>query len=89
MPNIKSKIKNVRRIEKQRAYNRAIKSRIHTAGKAIQKILSGEKQDKTDLQKKLSSFFKTIDKAERRNVMKKNTVARRKSYFAKLISSLK
>ena len=87
MPNIKSKIKNVRRIEKRRTYNRAIRSKIRTIAKRIDVCLQDDKKEenKEPLSKLLSLYFKAVDKAQKRNVLKPNTAARRKSKMSKLL----
>lgn len=87
MPNIKSKIKNVRRIDKRRLYNRAIRSKIRTLAKRIDVCLQEEKKEEKQetLSELLSLYFKAVDKAQKRNVLKPNTAARRKSKMSKLL----
>ena len=76
MANIKSKEKNIRRIEKKTAKNRAVKSKLRTAVKAAKlAILAKDK----DAKAKLSTAHKEIDKAVSKGVLHKQTGARKKS----------
>lgn len=88
MPNIKSKIKNVRRIEKRTLFNRSVKNRVRTLAKNILKSLEDYSEEKKEMVDKFFSlYFKAVDKAQKRNIIKKNSAARYKSRMAKIIST--
>ena len=76
MANIKSKEKNIKRIEKNTIRNRAIKSTVKTAvRKAKEAALAGSK----DTALLVSQAHKQIDKAVSKGVFHKNNGARKSS----------
>lgn len=87
MPNIKSATKRLRQNKKRKARNFAIKAKIKEIGKEIIKKLSANQSE--EAKKDLNMYFKTVDKAVSRGILKKNTGARRKSTFARAIFSQK
>ena len=88
MPNIKSKIKNTRRIEKRTVFNRAMKNKIKTLTKTIYGCLEDYAEEKKETVTKLFSlYYKAVDKALKRKIVKKNAAARHKSRMAKVISN--
>ena len=57
--------------------------------KTIKKFLSAvESKNNPEAQTALRLVYKKLDKAAKRNVLKKNTASRRKSRFSKLLNSL-
>lgn len=76
MANIKSKEKNIKRIEKATARNRAIKSRMRTAIKAAKIAILAKDANASTL---ISNAQKEIDKAVSKGVLHKNTGARKAS----------
>lgn len=84
MPNIKSAEKRVRQSEKNRARNRAAKSRIATARRPI---IEGA-ADKETMKKAVSTYASTLDKAVKQGIIKKNTADRRKSRAAKRLAKM-
>jgi len=87
MATSKSGNKSVKQAEARRVFNmrrlRAMKSSI----KQVKSLVSSN--DKNGAEKVLSQAYKTIDKATKRGILKKNTASRRKSKLARSISDLK
>ncbi len=84
MPITKSAQKAVRGSLRKKAFNdrrnRAMKELI----KKIEKIAKGDKTDKAETNKLLSSAFQAIDKAAKSGVIKKNNAAHKKSRLSRL-----
>jgi len=83
MPIIKSSIKDVRRIKTRTARNRAEKSRLRTAIKAVRAATTPE-----TAQAKLKEATKIIDKAWSHNVLKRETASRYKARLSALVAKL-
>ena len=83
MPNIKSAEKRIRQSEKNRAKNRAVKSKINTARKPV---LEG-KGDKETMAKAIAEYSSVLDKAVKQGVIKRNTADRRKARAAKRLAA--
>ncbi|MBN1587136.1 MAG: 30S ribosomal protein S20 [Candidatus Omnitrophica bacterium] len=78
--------KSIRQAAKRQVRNHGIKTEIRTRTKAVlSSIDSGEKQAAAEALKQLES---KMDKALKKGVMEKNTVARKKSRLAKRLSAL-
>lgn len=86
MPNIKSAAKRVRQTEVRTLRNRALKTRVKTFRKKLAAAVA-EKQKDLAVQT-LSELFAAADKAAKKNVLQKNTVARYKSAGARLLATL-
>ncbi len=85
MPNIKSAIKRVKVIETKTLKNTIRKSALKTTIKKCKEaIATGE--NKTDAYK---AATKALDKAAAKNLMHKNTAARKKSRLAKALNVAK
>ncbi len=85
MPNIKSAIKRVKVIETKTLKNTIRKSALKTTVKKCKEaIATGE--NKIDAYK---AATKALDKAAAKNLMHKNTAARKKSRLAKAINAAK
>jgi small subunit ribosomal protein S20 len=80
MPNLKSAKKRMRVSERQRRENYAVRSRVRRHRRRFLEALTG--QDKTVLQRAFSEYCSILDKAAKRNVLKKNTAIRYKSRAA-------
>lgn len=78
MPLIKSAIKRARQTTKRRERNIAIKKEVKNALRAFIDKPSAES---------LSAAYSEIDTAHKKNLIKKNTAARRKSNLAKIAKS--
>lgn len=73
---LKRDIQNIKR----RANNRSFKSRVKTALKSLDQVLS--QKDASQAQEKLSMLYKLIDKGVNSGIYKKNKSARMKSRIA-------
>ena len=80
MPIIKSAKKAARQAEKRTAHNQQIKKDIKLAVKAFKKTPTGEN---------LAKAQSEIDKAVKKNLLKKNTASRRKAALAKIAKAAK
>lgn len=82
MANIKSQIKDIKQNEVRRQRNIATRSAIKThTKKALDTAGTPEGQENLNL------AFRAIDRAVSKNVLKKNTAARKKSVLIKSVSS--
>lgn len=87
MPQRKSGIKELRVSRKKHLRNLDIKTDLKKTIKKFKSIVDAKKTD--EAKTLLSTVYKKLDKAAKRNVLKKNTAARRKSYFNRLLLSIK
>lgn len=86
MPVIKSAIKKARQDEKARKHNRGIRDEYKEAAKKVRKLaLSGEVKK---AQEELKTAYSKIDRAAKRNVIHKNTAARRKSRLSAFLKKV-
>ena len=83
MPIIKSSMKDVRRIKRRTASNRAEKSRLRTAVKAVRAAKTPDAA-----KAKLREAMKVIDKAWAHSTIKRNTASRYKSRLSALVAKL-
>ena len=84
MPIRRSGIKELRKNRKNKMRNMDIKTDLK---KAVKSFLTTVNEKKTDEAKaQLTIIYKKIDKAAKRNLLHKNTAARRKSHLSKLIN---
>jgi small subunit ribosomal protein S20 len=81
MPIIKSAQKAMRQNKTHRQRNLVWKDKIKELKKSIDKLIENGKVE--DAKKLISQYYKTIDKAAKNNILKKNTAARRKSKIVK------
>ena len=86
MPNTKSAKKRIRQDERKRIDNKSKKSRMKTELKKLDDIIASG--DKESALKYLPVVEKAIDKAAKRNIIHKNTAARKKSLAAKKVNAL-
>lgn len=85
MPQRHSGVKELRKNRKNKMRNLDIKTDLKLT---IKKYLISIKDKNTqESQTNLKLVHKKLDKAAKRNILAKNTVARRKSNFSKLIKS--
>ena len=82
MPHTKSAKKNLRKAEKRRLHNRAVKRTLKTHLKRFQAALDGP-ADK--LQAEYSLAAKKLDKAAARRIIHPNLAARKKSQMATMM----
>lgn len=81
MPNLKSAKKRMRVSERQRKENYTIRSRVRRYRRRFNDALLGSEKDK--MNEAFSAFCSVLDKAAKRDVLKKNTAIRYKSRAAK------
>lgn len=86
MPIIKSAIKKASQDKKRTAANRIKKEKILDAIKTLIKAIDN-KQDAAEITKALSLAYKRIDKGVKKNLIHKNTGARKKSRLARLVKA--
>ncbi|HOY08928.1 MAG TPA: 30S ribosomal protein S20 [Candidatus Omnitrophota bacterium] len=86
MPQRRSGIKELRKNHKNRMRNLDVKTELK---KTIKKFLvSVTSNNKTEATTQLKSVYKKLDKAAKRNLIHKNTVARRKSRFSTMANKI-
>lgn len=86
MPNIKSAIKRVEVTKTKTLKNTIKKSALKTAIKKCNEAIVNKDASASSI---LSSTSRTIDKAAAKNILHKNTAARRKSKLAKALNVTK
>jgi small subunit ribosomal protein S20 len=86
MPHSQQAKKRLRQNEKERIYNRSVRSEIKTLTKSLARSVEEKNAEKANaLFREISS---KLDKAARRNVYHRNTAARRKSKAAAILNAL-
>lgn len=86
MPNIKSAIKRVEVTKTKTLKNTIKKSALKTAIKKCSEAINTKNESASSV---LSSTASSIDKAAAKNILHKNTAARRKSKLAKALNATK
>jgi len=85
MPIIKSAIKRVRQSEKRRQRNLTVQRKYKVLVKEFETLIDGGKT--AEAQKLFPQVQKALDLAAKKNIMHKNTAARKKSRLAKLMAT--
>jgi small subunit ribosomal protein S20 len=80
VPNIKSAKKRVRISEERRKRNKGIKSQIKNITRKVK-----EEKDPKKAEELLKDAYSIVDKAVKKGVLHKNTAARRKARFTRLV----
>lgn len=86
MPQRKSGIKSLRVDKKRRFHNLDIKSDLKKTIKQFQKLV--DQKNTAEAKPALKTVYKKLDKAVKRNILHKNTAARRKARFSKLLNGI-
>ena len=86
MPNIKSAKKRMRQSVKRTARNRVRKEKLKKAVKSFKAVLG--KGDQAAIGEELKKASGAVDKAGVKGILHKNTVNRRKSRMAKMVTRL-
>ncbi len=86
MPNIKSAIKRVEVTKTKTLKNTVRKSALKTSIKKCSEAIENKDASASNI---LSATAKSIDKAAAKNILHKNTAARRKSKLAKALNAAK
>lgn len=84
MPITKSAKKALRGSLVKKAMNDRNKKSVKESFKKIEKLLKEDKKE--EAKKVLSDFYRSIDKAAKRGVIKKNTASRKKSRVTKMVN---
>ncbi len=84
MPNIKSAVKRVEVTKAKTLKNTIRKSALKTAIKRCNEAIESKEGSASEV---LNKTIKTIDKAASKNILHKNTAARRKSKLAKALNA--
>ncbi|OGW96277.1 MAG: 30S ribosomal protein S20 [Omnitrophica WOR_2 bacterium GWC2_45_7] len=86
MPQRKSGLKALRQNNAKHMHNLDIKTDLK---KTIKKFLASVKdKNTTEAKTNLTLVYKKLDKAAKRKIIEKNTAARRKSRFSKLLATV-
>ena len=86
MPQRRSGIKELRKNRTRHLHNLDIKTDLK---KTIKKFLASVNENKLEEAKEsLKTVYKKLDKAAKRNIIAKNTAARRKSRFSKAVAQV-
>lgn len=85
MPNIKSSIRSVKTDAERNARNSQLKSAVHTASRKVAALAKEGKTEDAKAALKVASSL--IDKAAHKNVIHKNSAARKKSNLAKKVNT--
>mgnify|MGYP002725764232 CR=1 FL=1 len=86
MPNLQNAKKALRQSDKRAQRNKIVKAEIKSLRVKLRKALTAKKIDESKEVARL--VCKKLDKAVRKNVFKKNTVARYKSRLTKKLNAL-
>ena len=86
MPQRKASIKDLRQAHKRHLHNLDVKTDLK---KTIKEFLTAvEAKNKKGAADTLKLIYKKVDKAAKKDVIKKNTASRRKSRFSRLLAKL-
>ena len=86
MPNLKTSIKDLRQNRRRKVYNNRLRNRIKKSIKKQNSLVQEEKN--TDAQKNIKNVYKVLDKAARKNIIKKGKADRVKSRLTKNLNKL-
>jgi small subunit ribosomal protein S20 len=86
MPNLQTSIKDLRQTKRRTVYNNRLRNRTKRAIKRFDNLLKEEKYD--EAKAALPQIYKVLDKAAKKNVIKKGNASRRKSRLADKLNKL-
>ena len=86
MPNLKTSIKDLRSTKRRTVYNDRLRNRVKKSEKNFRESIKEGNQEKAE--KSLIQTFKVLDKAAKKNVIKKGKASRKKSRFANQLNKL-
>jgi small subunit ribosomal protein S20 len=86
VPQRKTGIKELKKNKARQLHNMDIKTDLKKTIKAFLAAVASKPEEAKTL---LSTLYKKLDKAAKRNVLNKNTASRRKARFAKLLVAKK
>ncbi|MBN1524866.1 MAG: 30S ribosomal protein S20 [Spirochaetales bacterium] len=82
----RSALKNLRKSEKRKIENKAVRTKIKNTAKKINGLVTEKKKDEAVVS--LVSFSSIVDRAAKKGIVHKNTAARKKSRLQKKINTL-
>lgn len=86
MPNLQTSIKDLRQTKKKTVYNDRLRNRVKKAVKRVNENIKLE--DKAKAEKSLENAYKVLDKAAKKNVIKKGKASRKKSRLTNQVNKL-
>ena len=86
MPQRRNAIKALRITRRKTLANLDIKTDLRKTLKKFRTLI--QQKNKNEAQSILNTVYKKLDKAAKRNILHKNTAARRKSTFSRLVKSI-
>jgi small subunit ribosomal protein S20 len=86
MPNLKTSIKDLRQTKRRTVFNNRLRNRIKKSEKRFQDSIKAENKDTAE--KSLKQTYKVLDKAAKKNVIKKGRASRKKSRLAIQLNKL-
>jgi len=86
VPQRRAGIKDLRKNRSRRMHNLDIKTDLKKTTKKF--LISVKEKNAEEAQSNLRLLYKKLDKAAKRNILHKNTTARRKSKFSRQLASL-
>ncbi len=84
MPQRKTSLQDLKKSHARHMQNLDIKSDLRKTTKLFSEAIE---KNPAEAKKALDLLYKKLDKAAKRNIMKKNTASNRKSKFAKLLTA--
>lgn len=87
MPNTKSAAKAMRQAIRRKARNLQVKDKFKSAVKEVRKLIAAGK--KSDAMEAMKAAMSALDKAAKKNVIKKGKTSRLKSRMAKALAKIK
>lgn len=86
MPNLQTSIKDLRSTKRKTVYNDRLRKRVKKAEKSFKSNI--ESKDSEKAEKSLKQAYKVLDKAAKKNVIKKGKASRKKSRLAIQLNKL-
>ena len=86
LPHRRNAIKALRQNKAKHNHNLDMRTDLKKAVKKFESLV--QEKNKAEAKTALQTLFKKFDKAAKRNLLHKNTTARRKSRFSRLLSSI-
>ncbi|HOK59493.1 MAG TPA: 30S ribosomal protein S20 [Candidatus Dojkabacteria bacterium] len=86
MPNLKTSIKDLRSTKRKTVYNDRLRKRIKRAEKNFKDSIKEGDREKAEAS--LKQTYKVLDKAAKKNVIKKGKASRKKSRLASQLNKL-
>lgn len=84
MPIKKAGKKALRTSKAKHQINLSVKKELHSSIKKFNELIKDDKAE--EAKKELNKCYKTLDKAAKKNVIKKNTASRKKSRLSKALN---